>query len=68
MKKTVVHCYSLAADYQTVINISEMDTVDHIVTSLHNIEGTIFLFFFHNSQKIGTKLQNFRLFCLYFIY
>ncbi|KAK9744710.1 hypothetical protein QE152_g7479 [Popillia japonica] len=38
MKKTVVHCYSLAADYQTVVSIRELHTVDHCVTSLHNIE------------------------------
>ncbi|GJQ80905.1 hypothetical protein Trydic_g4722 [Trypoxylus dichotomus] len=38
MKKTVVHCYTLAPDYQTVVSIREMDTVDHCVTSLHNIE------------------------------
>lgn len=38
-KKTHIHCYQLAADYQTVYNISDFEAVDHYVSSLHNIEG-----------------------------
>ncbi|XP_060522562.1 uncharacterized protein LOC132699717 [Cylas formicarius] len=37
-KKTFVHCYHLATDYQTVANISEFESVEHYVSSLHNIE------------------------------
>lgn len=38
-KMTVVHCYHLAADYQTVEVIKEIESVHHYVSSLHNIEG-----------------------------
>ncbi|RZC34992.1 uncharacterized protein BDFB_004301 [Asbolus verrucosus] len=39
-KKTKIHSYHLAADFQTVANISEIQPVEHYVSSLHNIEGT----------------------------
>lgn len=38
-KKTIIHCYHLAADYQTVDVIKEVQSIDHYVSSLHNIEG-----------------------------
>lgn len=38
-KKTKIHSYHLAADFQTVASISEIQAVEHFVTSLHNIEG-----------------------------
>lgn len=41
-KVTVVHCYHLAADYQTVEVIKEIESVKHYVSSLHNIEGMQF--------------------------
>ncbi|KAJ3645587.1 hypothetical protein Zmor_023230 [Zophobas morio] len=37
-KKTKIHSYHLAADFQTVANISEIQPVEHYVSSLHNIE------------------------------
>lgn len=39
-KVTMIRCYSLAADYQTVDVIKEVESVDHCVWSLHNIEGS----------------------------
>lgn len=44
-KMTVVRCYHLAADYQTVEVIKEIQSVEHYVSSLHNIEGMCFLYF-----------------------
>lgn len=38
-KRTFIHAYELAADYQTVANIYNIEPVDHYVSSLHNIEG-----------------------------
>lgn len=40
-KKTFIHAYHLAPDYQTVSNIYNIEPVDHYVSSLHNIEGKI---------------------------
>lgn len=42
-KVTIVHCYHLASDFQTVDAIKEVESVNHYVTSLHNIEGMLFL-------------------------
>ncbi|XP_066247006.1 uncharacterized protein [Euwallacea similis] len=39
-KKTFVHCYHLAADFQSIASISEFQTFEHYVSSLHNIEGS----------------------------
>lgn len=36
---TVLHCYQLSPDYQTVISIKKMQTISHYVSSLHNIQG-----------------------------
>ncbi|KAF2901412.1 hypothetical protein ILUMI_04774 [Ignelater luminosus] len=38
ISSTVVHCYHLSADFQMVSSITEMQSVDHYVSSLHNIE------------------------------
>ncbi|KAG5878226.1 hypothetical protein JTB14_020803 [Gonioctena quinquepunctata] len=38
LKRTFIHAYLLAADYQTVSNIYDIEPVDHYVSSLHNIE------------------------------
>lgn len=38
-RRTKIHSYHLAADHQTVANISEIQPVQHYVSSLHNIEG-----------------------------
>lgn len=38
-KRTIVHCYHLAADFQTVYVIKEVKSVEHYVSSLHSIEG-----------------------------
>nr|CAH7752693.1 unnamed protein product [Callosobruchus chinensis] len=37
-KMTIIHCYHMAADYQTVSNIQIIEPVQHYVSSLHNIE------------------------------
>ncbi|XP_018569089.1 uncharacterized protein LOC108909276 [Anoplophora glabripennis] len=37
-KRTFIHAYEPAADYQTVANIYNIEPVDHYVSSLHNIE------------------------------
>nr|CAI5868458.1 unnamed protein product [Callosobruchus analis] len=37
-KRTIIHCYHMAADYQTVSNIQIIEPVQHYVSSLHNIE------------------------------
>ncbi|KAF7266599.1 hypothetical protein GWI33_020102 [Rhynchophorus ferrugineus] len=37
-KKTYIHCYHLANDYQTVFSINEFECVEHYVSSLHSIE------------------------------
>lgn len=37
-KKTYIHCYQLAADYQTVDSIDQFESVQHYVSSLHSIE------------------------------
>ncbi|XP_044253794.1 uncharacterized protein LOC123004524 [Tribolium madens] len=37
-KRTKIHSFHLAADFQTVANISEIQPVEHYVSSLHNIE------------------------------
>ncbi|CAG9865118.1 unnamed protein product [Phyllotreta striolata] len=37
-KKTFIHAYQLALDYQTVSNIYNIEPVEHYVSSLHNIE------------------------------
>ncbi|KAJ8963880.1 hypothetical protein NQ314_005316 [Rhamnusium bicolor] len=37
-KRTFIHAYQLAPDYQTVSNIYDIEPVDHYVSSLHNIE------------------------------
>jgi hypothetical protein len=37
-KRTKIRSYHLAADFQTVANISEIQPVEHYVSSLHNIE------------------------------
>ncbi|XP_066140354.1 uncharacterized protein [Euwallacea fornicatus] len=39
-KKTFVHCYHLAADFQSIASISEFQTFEHYVSSLHTIEGS----------------------------
>lgn len=36
---TLVHCYHLSSDYQLVTSIKEMQTVNHCISSLNNIEG-----------------------------
>lgn len=41
--RTFVHAYQLAPDYQMVSYISEIEPVDHYVSSLHNIEGKFIL-------------------------
>lgn len=41
-KRTYIHAYEPAADYQTVANIYNIEPVDHYVSSLHNIEGNYF--------------------------
>lgn len=38
-RKTFIHAYQLASDYQTVSNIFDIEPVSHYVSSLHNIEG-----------------------------
>lgn len=52
-KKNVVHCYCFAPDYQTVISIREIDTIDHHVSSLHNIEGKSF---WYHISKTNIKI------------
>lgn len=48
-KITIVHCYNLAPDFQSVESIKELEKVNHYVTSLHNIEGKIFkTVYFHD--------------------
>ncbi|CAG9817597.1 unnamed protein product [Phaedon cochleariae] len=37
-KRTFIHAYLLAGDYQTVSNVYDIEPVDHYVSSLHNIE------------------------------
>ncbi|XP_072382846.1 uncharacterized protein [Diabrotica undecimpunctata] len=37
-RKTFVHAYQLASDYQTISNIFDMEPVDHYVSSLHSVE------------------------------
>ncbi|EFA09082.1 uncharacterized protein LOC103314146 [Tribolium castaneum] len=37
-KRTKIHSFHLAADFQTVANISEIQPVEHYVSSLHNID------------------------------
>ncbi|KAJ8951585.1 hypothetical protein NQ318_020462 [Aromia moschata] len=37
-RKTYIHAYQLATDYQTVSNIYDIEPIDHYVSSLHNIE------------------------------
>lgn len=38
-KHTFVHAYQLATDYQMISQVSDIEPVDHYVSSLHNIEG-----------------------------
>ncbi|XP_028140443.2 uncharacterized protein LOC114334576 [Diabrotica virgifera virgifera] len=37
-RKTFVHAYQLASDYQTISNIFDMEPVSHYVSSLHSVE------------------------------
>ncbi|CAH1964907.1 unnamed protein product [Acanthoscelides obtectus] len=37
-KRTLIHCYDMAPDYQTVSNIYDIEPVQHYVSSLHNVE------------------------------
>ncbi|XP_056629611.1 putative leucine-rich repeat-containing protein DDB_G0290503 [Diorhabda sublineata] len=37
-RKTFIHAYQLASDYQTVSNIFDIEPVSHYVSSLHNID------------------------------
>lgn len=38
-RQTLIHCYQMATDYQTVDTVRELQNVDHYVSSLHNILG-----------------------------
>lgn len=39
---TIIHCYHLALDFQTVETIREVESINHYITSLHNIKGKMF--------------------------
>lgn len=43
-RRTFVHAYQLATDYQMVSHILNIEPIDHYVSSLHNIEGIFHLF------------------------
>lgn len=41
-RRTFIHAYQLASDYQMVSHISDIEPIEHYVKSLHNIEGKSF--------------------------
>lgn len=40
-KKTFIHSYQFASDYQMISQVYDIEPVGHYVASLHNIEGKI---------------------------
>ncbi|KAL3274205.1 hypothetical protein HHI36_015619 [Cryptolaemus montrouzieri] len=51
-KKTQIHVYTLAADFQTIVNVRGMEKVEHYVSSLHNIEDCMELLMGCGEHKI----------------
>ncbi|KAL1494476.1 hypothetical protein ABEB36_010072 [Hypothenemus hampei] len=39
-KKTFVHCYELASNFELISHVNKFEDVEHFVSSLHNIEGS----------------------------